>query len=123
MSFSTTSQISSPPNRQTEAAPLDRIFHALGDATRRTLLERLCEGPRSVSSLAETFPISLAAVVQHLQILEQCGIVETQKLGRIRTCRLRPAALTAAQQWIELRKSTWERRLDRLEAFLAEDEG
>ena len=99
---------------------IDRIFHALGDPTRRAIVEKLGEGPISVSRLAEPLDITLAAVVQHLQILEESGLVQTEKLGRVRTCRLEPAGLAAAAQWIGDRRSTWERRLDRLGDFLKE---
>jgi len=104
--------------------PIDRVFQALGDPTRRAIMEKLGEGPVSVSRLAEPFGMTLAAVVQHVQVLEECGLVRTEKLGRVRTCRIDPAGLQAASQWIMDRRSPWERRLDRLGEFLAEpDEG
>jgi len=90
------------------------IFHALGDATRRAMMERLSQGPMSVSRLAEPFEMTLAAVVQHLQVLEECGLVQTEKVGRVRSCRIDPAGLDAMEQWIRDRRSVWERRLDRL---------
>jgi DNA-binding transcriptional ArsR family regulator len=93
---------------------IDRIFHALGDPTRRAMMVRLSQGPMSVSRLAEPFDISLAAVVQHMQILEECGLVQTEKVGRVRSCRIEPAGLDAMEQWIRDRRSVWERRLDRL---------
>jgi len=93
---------------------IDRIFHALGDPTRRAMVERLSTGPVSVSQLAEPFNMTLAAVVQHLQILEESGIVRTEKIGRVRTCRVDPKGLDAVQQWLEARRSPWEKRLDRL---------
>jgi|SRR5690349_780282 DNA-binding transcriptional ArsR family regulator len=99
---------------------IDRIFHALGDPTRRAIMEKLSAGPISVSQLAEPLDITLAAVVQHLQILEDSGLVQTEKVGRVRTCSLEPAGLSAAEQWIADRRSTWERRLDRLGDLLAE---
>jgi DNA-binding transcriptional ArsR family regulator len=99
---------------------IDRIFHALGDPTRRAIMERLSAGPISVSRLAEPLDITLAAVVQHLQILEDSGLVQTEKVGRVRTCRIEPTGLSAAEQWIADRRSTWERRLDRLGDLLAE---
>lgn len=103
---------------------VDRVFHALGDPTRRAILEKLSEGPISVSRLAEPLGITLAAVVQHLQVLEECGLVETEKVGRVRTCRIEPAGLSVAAQWIGDRRSMWERRLDRLGDLLAKpDEG
>ena len=100
----------------------DRVFHALGDPTRRAILEKLSQGPTSVSRLAEPLDITLAAVVQHLQVLEESGLVQTEKAGRVRTCRLAPAGLSVAEQWIGDRRSTWERRLDRLGDLLAEPE-
>jgi DNA-binding transcriptional ArsR family regulator len=97
---------------------IDRIFHALGDPTRRAMVEKLSQGPASVSRLAEPFGITLAAVVQHLQVLEECGLVRTEKLGRVRTCRLDPAGFAVATQWLADRRSLWERSLDRLADFL-----
>ena len=101
---------------------IDRIFQALGDPTRRALLEKLSDGPISVSRLAEPLAISLAAVVQHLQVLEECGLVRTEKNGRVRTCRIEPTGLDAATQWIAARRSRWEQRLDALGDLLAEEE-
>jgi DNA-binding transcriptional ArsR family regulator len=99
---------------------IDRIFHALGDPTRRAIMEKLSAGPVSVSQLAEPLDITLAAVVQHLQVLEESGLVQTEKVGRVRTCRIEPAGLSAAERWIADRRSMWERRLDRLGDLLAE---
>jgi DNA-binding transcriptional ArsR family regulator len=96
-----------------------RIFAALGDATRRGLVERLSRGPASVSELAEPLDMSLAAVVQHVQILEDCGLVATAKVGRVRTCQLAAGGLDPASRWIADRRALWERRLDRLGDFLA----
>lgn len=101
---------------------IDRVFHALGDPTRRAMMEKLSQGPISVSRLAEPLAITLAAVVQHLQVLEECGLVQTEKVGRVRTCRIEPAGLSVAAQWIGDRRSMWERRLDRLGDLLAEPE-
>jgi DNA-binding transcriptional ArsR family regulator len=101
---------------------VDRVFHALGDPTRRAILERLGDGPLSVSRLARPLDITLAAVVQHLQVLERSGLVHTQKLGRVRTCRMEPRGLSIAERWIDERRSLWEKRLDRLGDFLAEDQ-
>jgi DNA-binding transcriptional ArsR family regulator len=100
---------------------IDRVFHALGDPTRRAIVERLSAGPVSVSKLAKPLDITLAAVVQHLQLLETSGLVHTQKVGRVRTCRLEPRGLTVAERWISDRRSLWERRLDRLGNLLAEE--
>jgi DNA-binding transcriptional ArsR family regulator len=99
---------------------VDRVFHALGDASRRAILERLSEGPISVSRLAEPLGITLAAVIQHLQVLEESGLVQTEKAGRVRTCRIESAGLSVAEQWIGDRRSMWERRLNRLGDLLAE---
>ncbi|MEI9974143.1 MAG: metalloregulator ArsR/SmtB family transcription factor [Ignavibacteriota bacterium] len=101
---------------------IDRVFHALGDPTRRAIVERLSHGPISVSRLAAPLAITLAAVVQHLQILEQSGLVHSEKAGRVRTCRIEPASLSAAEQWFADRRSQWESRLDRLADFLADEE-
>jgi len=101
-------------------ANIDRVFRALGDPTRRAIVEKLCEGPISASQLAEPLAITLAAVVQHLQVLEESGIVHTEKVGRVRTCRIRTQGLSVAEQWIADRRSIWERRFDRLGDLLAE---
>lgn len=98
---------------------LDRVFHALADPSRRAMVDRLARGPASVSELAEPFDMTLAAVVQHLKVLEDSGVVRTAKVGRVRTCRIEPAALTSAEQWITKRKALWERRLDRLGEVLS----
>ena len=105
-----------------QRARVDRVFHALGDPTRRAIVEKLSAGAISASSLAKPLDITLAAVVQHLQVLERSGLVRTTKIGRVRTCRIEPKGLTIAERWIEERRSLWERRLDRLGAVLAEDE-
>jgi DNA-binding transcriptional ArsR family regulator len=99
---------------------IDRIFHALGDPTRRAIIEKLSEGPSSISHLAEPLKITLAAVVQHVQVLEESGLVRTEKLGRVRTCQIEPAGLRLIEQWTNARRSRWERRLDRLGELLAE---
>jgi DNA-binding transcriptional ArsR family regulator len=99
---------------------IDRVFHALGDPMRRAIVEKLSHGPISVSRLAAPLGITLAAVVQHLQVLEQSGLVGTEKIGRVRTCRIEPTGLSAAEQWIRDRRSMWERSFDRLGDLLAE---
>ena len=99
-----------------------RVFHALGDPTRRAIVHRLSQGPISVSRLAEPLAITLTAVAQHLQLLEESGLVHTEKVGRVRTCRLETTGLALAEQWIGDRRSTWERRLDRLNDLLEEEE-
>lgn len=101
--------------------PLDQLFAALADPTRRGMVERLTRGPASVSELAEPLEMSLPAVTQHLRVLETSGLVKTEKVGRVRTCRIEPGALTPVEQWIAERKAGWERHFDRLGAVLAED--
>ena len=104
-----------------QAAPeLDRVFQALADPTRRSLVDRLIRGPASVSQLAEPLPITLPAVIQHLQVLEASGLVRSEKVGRVRTFTMTPAALRSAEQWLAQRRTLWERRLDRLGDLLAE---
>ncbi|HXD55458.1 MAG TPA: metalloregulator ArsR/SmtB family transcription factor [Solirubrobacteraceae bacterium] len=96
------------------------VFHALGDPTRRQIVDQLSHGPASVSELAAPLPMSLPAVVQHLRVLQDCGLVESEKVGRVRTCRVRPVTMRKAERWIEERRTEWERRLDRLDEYLAE---
>lgn len=101
---------------------IDKVFHALGDPTRRAIVERVSQGPISVSKLVEPLGISLAAVVQHLQILEDSGLVHSEKVGRVRTCQIEPRGFSLAEKWIGARRSMWERRLDKLGDLLAEDD-
>ena len=98
------------------SAPLDLAFQALADPTRRIMVERLSQSPASVSELDMT----LSAVVQHLAVLEASGLVRSEKVGRVRTCRIEPQALRSAERWISERRASWERRLDRLGDFLSE---
>src|SRR5688500_2717531 len=100
--------------------PVDQVFQALADPSRRVIVERLSRGPATVSELAQPLPMSLSAVVQHLQVLEGSGLVRSDKVGRVRTCRIEPAALRPVERWIGERRSSWERRLDRLGEYLAE---
>ncbi len=93
---------------------LDRLFGALADPARRAIVERLAQGPAAVSELKRPLPMSLPAVMQHLAVLEAAGVVRSEKVGRVRTCRIEPAALDQMEAWIEARRSEWERRLDRL---------
>jgi DNA-binding transcriptional ArsR family regulator len=104
----------------TQRVQVDRVFHALGDPTRRAMIEKLSEGPVSASKLAKPLAITLAGVVQHLQILEKSGLVRTEKVGRVRTCRVEPKGLAVAERWIADRRSLWESRFDRLGKLLAE---
>lgn len=99
-------------------ANLDRMFEALADPTRRAMIDQLSHGPASVSELAAPLPMSLPGVVQHLQVLEQSGLVTTQKVGRTRTCSIDTAALSQVEQWINDRRIGWEKRFDRLGALL-----
>ena len=101
---------------------LDLVFQALADPSRRTMVERLSRGPASVSDLAEPLDMSLPAVIQHLQVLEASGLVKSEKTGRVRMCRVEPETLAATEGWFTKRRAAWERRFDRLEAFLAEEE-
>ncbi len=99
---------------------MDVVFHALSDGNRRAMIDRLLEGPASVSELAKPLSISLPAVVQHLHVLERSGVVRSHKSGRVRTCEIEPLALSQAERWISERRATGEARLDRLGEFLAE---
>jgi DNA-binding transcriptional ArsR family regulator len=102
------------------SAALDRTFHALSDPSRRQMLDRLAEGPASVSELARPLQMTLAAVVQHVQVLEASGLVESRKTGRVRTCSINEDALRSAEQWLTDRRTVWQRRFDRLGAVLDE---
>lgn len=104
------------------AAQIDiaRLFHALGDPTRRAILDRLAERPCSVSQLAAPLGITITAVAQHLQILEECGLARTEKVGRVRTCQMASEGLDALEQWIREHRTDLERRLDRLASLLGE---
>ncbi len=99
---------------------LDRAFHALSDPSRRQMVDRLAEGPASVSELARPLQMTLAAVVQHVQVLEGSGLVESRKTGRVRTCSINEDALRSAEQWLTDRRTVWQCRLDRLGAVLEE---
>ncbi len=107
-------------NQSTGLAPtnLDRMFHALADPARRAMMERLAQGPAPVSELARPLPMSLPSVMQHLGVLEAAGLVRSEKTGRVRTCAIVPGTLSAAEQWINARRTEWERRLDRLGDYL-----
>jgi DNA-binding transcriptional ArsR family regulator len=101
-----------------QSADLDRLFHALADPARRAMVERLSRGAAPVSELARPLPMSLPAAMQHLGVLEAAGLVRSQKLGRVRTCAIEPAALSQAEQWINARRIEWDQRLDRLGDYL-----
>jgi DNA-binding transcriptional ArsR family regulator len=109
------------PARQSS---IDRLFHALGDPTRRAIVDALVDRPASVSKLAGPLGVTLTAVMQHLDILEEAGLVHTEKLGRVRVCRLEPGGFGVLEQWIREHRSAWEQKLDRLGEMLGEeDEG
>ncbi|MBD0319878.1 MAG: winged helix-turn-helix transcriptional regulator [Gemmatimonadetes bacterium] len=110
-------------NHSTPAGPpLDFLFQALADPTRRRMVERLSRGPASVKELAQPLEMSLPAVLQHLGVLEASGLVRSEKVGRVRTCRIEAGGLRTAEQWISERRAEWERRLDRLGEYLAEQD-
>jgi DNA-binding transcriptional ArsR family regulator len=102
------------------ATDLDRVFQALADPGRRLMVERLTGGPASVSELGRPLDMSLAAVLQHVKVMEACGLIRSSKLGRTRTCSINPAVLRSAESWIADRRTMVERRLDRLGGYLAE---
>lgn len=101
---------------------LDLAFQALGDPSRRAMVERLAQGPASVSELAKPLAMSLPAVMQHLAVLEESGLVRSEKVGRVRTCRIDPNAITTAERWLNERRQQWEQRFDRLGAFLTQQD-
>ena len=105
-------------NRRIE---VEQVFHALADPTRRAILTRLGRGPQPASALAEPLAITLTAVMQHVQVLERSGLVQSEKVGRVRTCRVRTAGLSVLEQWIREQRSMWENRLDRLGEVLDEE--
>lgn len=102
------------------SATLERVLHALADPTRRAMIERLARGPASVKELARPLPMSLAAVVQHLQVLEASALVRTEKNGRVRTCQLNPDGLRLAEDWVRHQRTSWEQKLDSLGEFFTE---
>ena len=99
---------------------LDKTFAALADPARRAIVERLVQGPATVSELARPLPMSLPAAMLHLKVLEESGLVTSQKVGRVRTCRIDPKMLSQAERWVAQRRQMWERNLDRLGAWLEE---
>ncbi|WP_297549894.1 metalloregulator ArsR/SmtB family transcription factor [Amycolatopsis sp.] len=105
------------PN-QSGLDPVGRVFQALTDPTRRAIVERLVRGPATVKALAEPLAMSLPAVMQHLQVLEGAGVIATEKVGRVRTCRIEPVALREAEQWLSGQRTASERQLDRLDDYL-----
>jgi DNA-binding transcriptional ArsR family regulator len=105
-----------------QAIPLDRMFHALGDASRLAMIERLSAGPASVMELAAPFSMALPSVLKHLRVLEEGSLVVSEKTGRVRTYRMKPNALTAIERWVSQRRAAWNRRFDRLERLLADEQ-
>jgi DNA-binding transcriptional ArsR family regulator len=103
-----------------QSPQLDRVFQALADPTRRTVLSRLARGTAPVSELAEPFDMALPSFLQHLKVLEGCGLVRSTKSGRVRTYRLSPRPLQAAEGWMAEQRALWGRRLDQLDAYLEE---
>ena len=101
-----------------QSPELDRLFQALADPARRAIVERLSRGPAPVSELARPLPMSLPAAMQHLGVLEASGLVRSEKVGRVRTCSIEPQALSQVEQWVNARRTEWERRLDRLDEYL-----
>jgi DNA-binding transcriptional ArsR family regulator len=106
------------PNQQ--VIQLDRVFHGLADPTRRAVLGKLTNGPAAVTELAEPFNMALPSFLQHLNVLETCGLVKSRKAGRVRTYRLTPKPLRVAEGWLEQQRSLWNRRLDQLDTYLAD---
>ena len=98
-----------------DSSKLDRAFQALADPARRGMLARLARGPATVSELAQPLEMSLPGVMQHLKALEESGLIRSEKKGRVRTCRLQPGVLAAAEHWLVDRRSEWEKRHDRFE--------
>jgi len=107
---------------QAATARVDRVFQAVGDGTRRRMIERLSRGPATVTELARPLDITLAAATQHLHVLKRSGLVRTEKVGRVRTCQLDLAGLLVATDWLTECRTQWERRLDRLGALLEEED-
>jgi DNA-binding transcriptional ArsR family regulator len=107
---------------QTASLDAGRVFDALGDPTRRAIIDRLSEGPQSVSRLAAPLNITLTAVAQHLAVLQACGLARTEKVGRVRTCRIEEAGFRTVEQWIADHRSLWNSRLDRLGDLLTEED-
>jgi DNA-binding transcriptional ArsR family regulator len=106
------------PNQR--VVQLDRVFHGLADPTRRAVLGKLSNGPAAVSELAEPFNMSLPSFLQHLDVLENCGLVKSRKAGRVRTYRLTPQPLRVAEGWLEKQRFLWNRRLDQLDTYLTD---
>jgi DNA-binding transcriptional ArsR family regulator len=100
-------------------AHLDDVFSALADPTRRAIIARLSQGEASVGELAQPFDMALPSLMKHIRVLETGGLVESEKHGRVRTCRLMPGAMKGAENWLAEQRAIWEARLDRLESYVA----
>jgi len=116
------SKVDPAPKVNAQKVDIDRLFHSLGDPTRRAILDRLTRSPMSVSALAEPLGVTLTAVAQHLQVLEECALVRTEKVGRVRTCRIEPAGFDALEQWIADHRTVWEKRLNLLGTLLEDED-
>lgn len=108
------------PRRKVDTEPIDLLLHALGDPTRRHMIERLGERPHAVSALADMCEITLTSVGQHIRVLEKAGLVTSSKLGRVRSCQLDHKGLKIVEQWLGARRSAWDKRLDALGSFLSD---
>jgi DNA-binding transcriptional ArsR family regulator len=104
----------------TQESRIGQVFQALADPTRRSIVDRLISGPATVNDLARPLEMSLPAVMRHLSVLEECGLIRSQKVGRVRTCQIEPETLRGAEAWLRERRTVWEGRLDRLGDYLAE---
>ena len=109
--------VSLVPNHSVE---LDQVFRALADPTRRAVLQRLARGKAPVTELAEPFDMALPSFLQHLRVLEESGLVRSEKAGRVRTYEMQPKSLKAAETWISGQRAKWEKRLDQLDSYLLE---
>lgn len=99
-------------------APLDHAFHALADPTRRAVLARLCDGPQAVTLLSQPFAMALPTFVQHLRVLEDSGLIASEKIGRTRICRINRPLFAQVEDWMSAQRRKWEAQTDRLQEFL-----
>ncbi len=105
-------------NMPNQSVQLNELFHALADPTRRSVIGRLSNSPASVSELAEPFDMALPSFVQHLKVLEESGLISSEKVGRVRTCQIMPETLATAEQWLADRREFWEERMDALQRYV-----
>lgn len=106
-----------------KVATIDVVFQGLSNPTRRRVVERLSRGPASVTELADPFGMALPSFVQHLRVLEDSGLVRSEKEGRVRVYRVAPRRLKVAEDWLSRQRAMWESRLDRLDSYLLDGEG